>query len=186
GAKSLRLLPSGPDRVGDNSVRPTPAAHMGDSALSGKIGEVPGRIHLLVKNPQHNNVPLLRPEIEVVMLRLEPTDNRAEVYRPSAERVGKESLSGRTQLSRVAIRLRRAPFGIGVIPDFLQVRDCRVGEPQAARDFLLSRAWAIISSKVKSLMPPLSPSAMSSRSRPRPSSESMRIRWRKQSLALAK
>src|SRR3546814_3004253 len=30
GAKSLRLLPSGPDRIGDDSVRPTPAAHMGE------------------------------------------------------------------------------------------------------------------------------------------------------------
>ena len=38
GAKSLRLLPSGPDRVGDNSVRPTPAPHMGERAAGGKIG----------------------------------------------------------------------------------------------------------------------------------------------------
>jgi len=29
-AKSLRLLPSGSDRVGDGTVRPTPAAHMGE------------------------------------------------------------------------------------------------------------------------------------------------------------
>ena len=27
-ANSLRLLPSGPDRVGEDDVRPTPAAHM--------------------------------------------------------------------------------------------------------------------------------------------------------------
>src|SRR3546814_9050517 len=33
-ANSLRLLPSGPDRVGEDCVRPTPAAHM--AAAAGK------------------------------------------------------------------------------------------------------------------------------------------------------
>src|SRR3546814_12929184 len=31
-SNSLRLLPSGPDRVGDGHVRPTPARHMGEVA----------------------------------------------------------------------------------------------------------------------------------------------------------
>ena len=30
-AKSLWLLPSGPDQVGDSLVRPTPGAHMGNA-----------------------------------------------------------------------------------------------------------------------------------------------------------
>src|SRR3954465_10348356 len=34
---SLRLLPSGSDRVGESAVRPTPAAHMRDGARIGKI-----------------------------------------------------------------------------------------------------------------------------------------------------
>ncbi len=34
---SLRLLPSGPDRVGESAVRPTPAAHMAARRPQGKI-----------------------------------------------------------------------------------------------------------------------------------------------------
>ena len=35
--KSLWLLPSGPDQVGDSLVRPTPAAHMGEVPVSRKF-----------------------------------------------------------------------------------------------------------------------------------------------------
>ncbi len=36
---SLRLLPSGPDRVGESAVRPTPAPHMGHLAFARKLPE---------------------------------------------------------------------------------------------------------------------------------------------------
>ena len=37
--KSLWLLPSGPDQVGDSLVRPTPAAHMVVNLAGGKLGQ---------------------------------------------------------------------------------------------------------------------------------------------------
>jgi hypothetical protein len=37
GTKSLRLLPSGSDRVGDGTVRPTPGAHMGEGRKRRKL-----------------------------------------------------------------------------------------------------------------------------------------------------
>jgi len=39
-ANSLRLLPSGPDRVGEDHVRPTPAAHMAGDGVKCKNGPI--------------------------------------------------------------------------------------------------------------------------------------------------
>ena len=49
--KSLRLLPSGPDRVGDGTVRPTPAAHMGERAAGCKPSRLP-TLHV-ADHPRH-------------------------------------------------------------------------------------------------------------------------------------
>jgi len=49
GAKSLWLLPSGPDQVGDNAVRPTPAVDMAIKAPEGKSAHLPVWVHPLVR-----------------------------------------------------------------------------------------------------------------------------------------
>ena len=59
--KSLRLLPSGPDRVGDGIVRPTPARHMAAHAPKRKLGRVrPGNARKTScrrRRPSHRPIP---------------------------------------------------------------------------------------------------------------------------------
>src|SRR4051812_33886029 len=57
-AKSLWLLPSGPDQVGDDHVRPTPAAHM--AGPGGGFKRLPTRADLAALAPFLSVPPLGR------------------------------------------------------------------------------------------------------------------------------
>jgi hypothetical protein len=111
---------------------------MGGKRRSGKIAEMPRRIHSLVKESQDQNLFLVGSKIEDMMLRSDPADRGAKTGGPASVRVGEQSVSDFPQPVGIAIRLPSAPLPVRICPDFRQIAGGRLRESQAARDCAFS------------------------------------------------